>query len=148
MNSQNLQIKGTKAIGLLQDWSHMLRLILATFSMEEIEEKLLRSQNQKSDQNTSENQEKEKHDSARYEMIQSKSTTILMQIKSLQGVETIQTSSHTLKIGEIAHFSPLFSKTWSKVGVGDLSQGGGRGMVECLILSTNPWGPIYQKTNN
>jgi hypothetical protein len=30
-------------------------------------------------------------------MIQSKSTTMLMRIKSLQGVETTQTSSHSLE---------------------------------------------------
>jgi hypothetical protein len=48
MNSQNLQIKGAKAIGLPQDWGHMFRLILATFSMEEIEGKLIKSWNQKS----------------------------------------------------------------------------------------------------
>jgi hypothetical protein len=36
MNSRNLQIKGAKAIGLPPDWGHMLRLILATFAMEDI----------------------------------------------------------------------------------------------------------------
>jgi hypothetical protein len=45
MNSQNLQIKGAKAIGLPQDWGHMLRLALGTFPTYEIEEKLLISQN-------------------------------------------------------------------------------------------------------
>jgi hypothetical protein len=47
--------------------------------------------------NTSENHEKEKHNSTRKEMIQSKSTAILMQIKSLQGVGSIETSSDTLE---------------------------------------------------
>jgi Mg2+ and Co2+ transporter CorA len=70
----------------------MLRLFLATFAMEEIEEKLLKSQNQKLGQNATENQEKEKHGSTMKEVIQSKSTVILMQIKSLQGMETTQIS--------------------------------------------------------
>ncbi len=61
MNSQNLQIKGAKAIRLPQDWGHMLRLILATFPMEEIEERLFKSQEQKSGKNTSKNQENKKH---------------------------------------------------------------------------------------
>jgi hypothetical protein len=50
MNSRNLQIKGAKAIELLQDWAHMLSLILATFPMEKIEEKLLKLWNRKSGQ--------------------------------------------------------------------------------------------------
>jgi hypothetical protein len=50
MNSRNLQIKGAKAIGLPQDCGHMLRLVLATFPMEEIEEKLLKSRNRESGQ--------------------------------------------------------------------------------------------------
>jgi hypothetical protein len=50
MNSQNLQIEGAKVIRLPQDWGHMLRLILATFVMEEIEAKLFKSQEPKSDQ--------------------------------------------------------------------------------------------------
>jgi hypothetical protein len=48
MNSQNLQIKGAKAIRLPQDWGHMLRLILTTFLMEEVEERLFKSQERKS----------------------------------------------------------------------------------------------------
>jgi hypothetical protein len=47
MNSQNLQIKGAKAIGLPQHWGHMLSLILATFPMEETKEKFLKSWNRK-----------------------------------------------------------------------------------------------------
>jgi hypothetical protein len=50
MNSWNLQIKGDKAIRLPQDWGHMLRLILATFPMEEIKERLFKSQERKSAQ--------------------------------------------------------------------------------------------------
>jgi hypothetical protein len=46
--------------------------------MEGIEEKLLKSRDQKSGQNISENHEKEKHCSTRKEMIQFKSTTTLM----------------------------------------------------------------------
>jgi hypothetical protein len=34
-------------------------------------------------------------------MIQPKRTTILMQIEDLQGVKTIQTSSHSLEDGQI-----------------------------------------------
>jgi hypothetical protein len=47
MNSRNLQIKGAKAIWLPQGWGPMLRLILATFPMEEIKERLFKSQERK-----------------------------------------------------------------------------------------------------
>jgi hypothetical protein len=50
MNSQNLQIEGAKAIILSHDWGHMLGLILATFLIEEIEERLFKSQERKSGQ--------------------------------------------------------------------------------------------------
>jgi hypothetical protein len=50
MNSQNLQIDGAKAISLPQNWGCMLRLILATFPMEEIEERLFKAQERKSGQ--------------------------------------------------------------------------------------------------
>jgi hypothetical protein len=50
MNSQNLQIEGAKAIRLPQDWGHMVGLILAKFSKEEIEERLFKSQERKSGQ--------------------------------------------------------------------------------------------------
>jgi hypothetical protein len=50
MNSRNLQIEGANVIRLSQDWGHMLRLILPTFPMEEIEERFFKSQEQKSDQ--------------------------------------------------------------------------------------------------
>jgi hypothetical protein len=43
MNLQNLQIEGAKAIRLPQDWWHVLSLVLATFPMEEIEERLFKS---------------------------------------------------------------------------------------------------------
>jgi hypothetical protein len=49
MNSQNLQIKGAKAIRLPQDRGHMLMLILAIFPVEEIEERLFKLQEQKLD---------------------------------------------------------------------------------------------------
>jgi hypothetical protein len=44
MNSWNIQIKGAKTIILPQDWGHMLRLILAIFSIKEIEERHLKLQ--------------------------------------------------------------------------------------------------------
>jgi hypothetical protein len=50
MYSWNLQIEGANAIRLPQDLGHMLRLILVTFSMEEIEERLFKSQERKSGQ--------------------------------------------------------------------------------------------------
>jgi hypothetical protein len=46
MNSRHLQIDGAKSIRLLQDLGHILRLILATFPMEEIEG-LFKSQQRK-----------------------------------------------------------------------------------------------------
>jgi hypothetical protein len=66
------------------------------------------------------NHKKEKHSSTRKEMIQSKSTTILMWIKSLQGVETTQTSSHSLENwGDLSLLSSLLydmkhTHTWQK----------------------------------
>jgi hypothetical protein len=60
MNSRHLQIDGAKSIRLLQDLGHILRLILATFPMEEIEG-LFKSQQRKLPKNTSEHQENEKH---------------------------------------------------------------------------------------
>jgi predicted glycosyltransferase involved in capsule biosynthesis len=58
--------------------------------------------------NTSKNHEKEKHSSTRKEMIQSKSTAILIQIKSLQGVKTTQTFSHSLEDwGDLSLLSSL-----------------------------------------
>jgi hypothetical protein len=50
MNSQNLQIESAKVIRLPQDLGHMLRLILATFPMEEIKARLFKSQKRKSAQ--------------------------------------------------------------------------------------------------
>jgi hypothetical protein len=50
MNSWNLEIECPKSIRLPQDWGHLFRLILATFPMEEIKEKLLTSWNKKSGQ--------------------------------------------------------------------------------------------------
>jgi hypothetical protein len=50
MNSWILQIEGAKAIRLPQHWGHILRLILATFPMDEIEERFFKSQERKSSQ--------------------------------------------------------------------------------------------------
>jgi hypothetical protein len=50
MNSWNVQIEGAKAIRLPQDCRHMLRLILATFSIEKIKARLFKSQEWKSGQ--------------------------------------------------------------------------------------------------
>jgi hypothetical protein len=50
MNSWNLQIEGVEAVRLPQDWGHMLRFVLATFHIEEIEERLFKSQEGKSGQ--------------------------------------------------------------------------------------------------
>ncbi len=86
MNSWNLQIKDAKVIRLPQDWGHMLKLILATFSTEEIEERLFKLQEWKLGKNTSENQVNEKHFSTYKEVIQSKHMDVLMQIKSLQSI--------------------------------------------------------------
>jgi hypothetical protein len=61
MNSWNLHIEGAKAIRLPQDSGHMLRLIVATFLMEEIEEVLFKSKNKNQVKNTSKNQEIKKH---------------------------------------------------------------------------------------
>jgi hypothetical protein len=75
----------------------MLKLILATFSTEEIEERLFKLQEWKLGKNTSENQVNEKHFSTYKEVIQSKHMDVLMQIKSLQCVETTQISFHSLE---------------------------------------------------
>jgi hypothetical protein len=76
--------------------------------MKEIKEKLLKSRDWKLGKNTSENNEKEKLSSAQKEMIQSKSIAILMRIKSLQGVETTQTFSHSLEdCGDLSLLSSL-----------------------------------------
>jgi predicted glycosyltransferase involved in capsule biosynthesis len=86
----------------------MLRLILATFPMEEIEERHIKSQEQKSGKNKSENQVNEKHFSTSKEVIQSKQMDVLMQIKSLQGVKIIQTSSQSLEDwGDLSLLSSL-----------------------------------------
>jgi hypothetical protein len=74
-----------------------MRLVLAPKLTEGIEQKLLKPRSQKSGQNAYENHKNGKHRSSRYEMIQSKKTAILIQIKSLQGVESTQTSSLSLK---------------------------------------------------
>jgi hypothetical protein len=60
MNKRNIQIEAAKAIRLPQDGGHMLRLILETFLMEEIED----SSNHKNEnraKNSSKNQENKKY---------------------------------------------------------------------------------------
>jgi hypothetical protein len=74
-----------------------------------------------------------------------------MRLESLQGVKTVTTSSHSLKdwrdlsLSLLSSLTPCSTPTPLKK---QLWLGGGRGMVECLILSTNPWGPFYRKTND
>jgi hypothetical protein len=85
----------------------MTRLVLAPKSTEGIEEKLLKLRSQKSGKNASENHENVKYHSSRYEMIQSKKTAILMQIKSLQGVKNTQSSFRSLE--DRRELSLLFS---------------------------------------
>jgi hypothetical protein len=63
----------------------------STKPIEGIDEKLLKSQDKKSGQNTFQNHENKKHCSTRYEMILLKHMNVLMQIKSLQGEEAITT---------------------------------------------------------
>jgi hypothetical protein len=68
-------------------------------------------------------------------MILSKPTDVLMQIKSLQGVKTTTTSSHSLKDWRDLSLSLLSSLTlWSTPTPlkKQLWLEGGRGMVECL----------------
>jgi hypothetical protein len=61
--------------------------------------------------NTSKNHENEKHCNTRYEMTLLKHTNVLMQIKSLQGVETATTSSHSLEDWRDLSLSLLSSLT-------------------------------------
>jgi hypothetical protein len=74
-----------------------------------------------------------------------------MQIKGLQGVKTITTSSHSLEdwrdlsLSLLTSLTPRITPTPLKK---QLRLRGGREMVECLILFTNPWSPIYRKTND
>jgi hypothetical protein len=74
-----------------------MRLGLAPKSTKGIKEKLLKSRCNKSGQKYLQNHKNGKHCSSRLEKFQPIRTAILMQIKSLQGVETIQTSSRTLE---------------------------------------------------
>jgi hypothetical protein len=148
MNSQNLQSKGAKAIGLPQDWGHMLRLILASFPMEKIEEKLLKSWNQKSGQ--------------KYLWKSWKRKTWQHKV----GDDSIQKHIYidvNQECGNHPNILPLFARLGRSLTSllsslkheayphlsknNDLSEGRGRGMAEYLILSTNPWGPMYRKTN-
>jgi hypothetical protein len=88
----------------------MMRLILVPNSMEEIEEKLLKSQEHKIGRKYSKNDKKRKIGYTLGDEIQSQRLAILMKIKCLQGVESVQTSSHSLEDwGESLTISSLFS---------------------------------------
>jgi hypothetical protein len=65
--------------------------------MKGIEEKILKSQEHKIGQKYSQNHRKRKTGCTLGDEIQSQISAILMKIKHLQGVETVQTSSHSLK---------------------------------------------------
>jgi hypothetical protein len=75
----------------------MMRLILAPNSTEGIEEKLLKSQENKIGQKYSKNHRKRKIGCTLGDEIQSQRSDILMKIKRLQGVKIIRTSSHSLE---------------------------------------------------
>jgi hypothetical protein len=75
----------------------MMRLILAPNSTEGIEEKLLKSQENKIGQKYSKNHRKGKIGCTLGDEIQSQRSYILMKIKRLQGVKIIRTSSHSLE---------------------------------------------------
>jgi hypothetical protein len=75
----------------------MMRLVLAPKFTEGIEENSSNHKVKNWAKNTSKNLRNEKHYSSTKKMIQPKRTAILMQIKGLQGVETTQTSSHSLE---------------------------------------------------
>jgi hypothetical protein len=47
-------------------------------------------------------------------------------------------------------FSPVLSYTMKHTHTTQKATiaRGGRGIAECLVLSTNPWGPIYRKIND
>jgi hypothetical protein len=88
----------------------MMRLILAPNSMEEIEEKLLKSQEHKIGCKYSKNHRKRKMGCTLGDEIQSQRSTILTKIKHLKGMEIVRTSSHSLEDwGESLTISPLFS---------------------------------------
>jgi hypothetical protein len=70
-------------------------------------------------------------------------------IKYLQGVKIIKTFSNSLEDWRDLSLSRL-SYTMKHIHTSQktIMARGGRGMTECLIISTNPWGPIYRQTND
>jgi hypothetical protein len=89
----------------------MMSLILAPKPIKGIEEKPLKSRDRKSGQKYSKNHKNDQHCSTIYEMIYPKSTAILMQVKSLQGVEIATTSSHSMEDWRDLSLSLLSSLT-------------------------------------
>jgi hypothetical protein len=90
-----------------------MRLILAPKPMEGIEEKLLKSWDRKSGQNTSENHENEKHCSKDRRWLNPKAQLYWCESRVYKVWKPPKHPPTLWKIGEISHFSPLFSKTWS-----------------------------------
>jgi hypothetical protein len=90
-----------------------MRLVLSPKSMEGIEEKLLKSWSKKSGKNTSKNLKNEKHSSSSREMIQSKGQLYWCKLRVYRVKKLAKHPPTLWKIGDISHFSPLFSKTWS-----------------------------------
>jgi hypothetical protein len=88
----------------------MMRLVLAPNSTEGIKEKLLKSQEHKIRRKYSKNHRKRKLGCTLGDDIQSQRSDILMKIKHLQCVKTIQISFHSLEGWEESlTISPLFS---------------------------------------
>jgi hypothetical protein len=88
----------------------MMKVVLASNSLEGIKEKLLKSQEHKIRRKYSENHRKRKRGCTLGDEIQSQRSAILMKIKRLQGVKTARTSSYSLEDwGESLIISPLFS---------------------------------------
>jgi hypothetical protein len=148
MNSQNFQIECAKAIRLPQDWGHILWLILATFPMEEIKERLFNSQERKSGQ-------KYLQKSRKWKIFQHKIGDDFIQTHGCidanqEFTRCVNHHNILLLFGVLERsltFSPHLSYTMKHTHTSQkqLWLRGGRGMIECLILSTNPWGPIYSK---
>jgi hypothetical protein len=75
----------------------MMRLVLAPNSTEEIEEKLLKTQEHQIRRKYSKNHIKRKMGYTLGDEIQSQRSAILMKVKRLQGVKTARISSHSSK---------------------------------------------------
>jgi hypothetical protein len=102
------ETKGARAMDSLQCWWQMMRHVLAPEPRKKLKKNSSNHEVKSRVKNTSKNHKNGKYCSSRYEMIQPKKATILMQIKSLQGVETIQISSHSLKDwGDLSFLSSL-----------------------------------------